>query len=249
MSQSKCCLYWDQLTISSVWWGRWCFASEWRKRHALPNGLQVCPGKSDPASVWPACRPSCRSWWQPPRSRWAAGVSCHRYGAWGPFSSSLNSHFRLLSDAKGGHFQILWWVQIVCLILKMLVSEGYHFFKTTPLWVLFGVRPYATCYCFVYIVFLFFFFYVGCDISTSTFRKRIMTPLPMQVTLSHASQLKTSDTIASWPCECSSLAQRLFPLHHLFMLQTCGHFLLYSPLWALSMTTVTQIQITPSLAG
>lgn len=132
-SQSKRYLYWGQLTISYIWWGRWCFASEWRKIHALPNGVQVCPGKSNPASVWPARRPSCRSWWQPPRSRSTASVSYHRYGAWGPFNLSLNSHYRLLSDAKCGHFQILWWIQIVCFILKMLVSEGYHLFKTTLL--------------------------------------------------------------------------------------------------------------------
>lgn len=38
----------------------------------------------------------------------------------------------------------------------------------------------------------------GCDISTSEVRKRIMTLLPMQMTLSHATQLKISDAVARW---------------------------------------------------
>lgn len=37
----------------------------------------------------------------------------------------------------------------------------------------------------------------GCDISTSEVRKRIMTLLSMQMTLSHATQLKIADVVAS----------------------------------------------------
>lgn len=47
---------------------------------------------------------------------------------------------------------------------------------------------------------------------------------------SHASLLRTPNTVASLWCECSFPVQRSFPLHHLLMLHICkGRFLLRSP--------------------
>lgn len=185
----------------------------------------------------------------PSRSRSAASVSYDRYGTWGPSNLSLNGYYRLLSNAKCELFQILWWVQIVCFILKMLVSEGYHCFKTTLFWALLGVRPCATCCCFVCIVLFFSSSTLGVIYRLPQSEKRMVTPLPMQVTLSHASPLKTPDTMASWPCECSSLAKGCF----LCIISLCYRHVAISfctlPIWALSMTTVTQIKTTPSLAG
>lgn len=88
----------------------------------------------------------------------------------------------------------------------------------------------------------------GCDVSTSKVRKRIMTPLPRQVSLSHTSLLRAPDTVASLWCECSFPVQRSFPFHHLFMLQTFKAISFCTlPTRALSVTTVIQIKITPGI--
>lgn len=85
----------------------------------------------------------------------------------------------------------------LCLILKMSVSEGYLFFKTTILWVLFDVK--ALRCLLLFCLDSVFFFHIGCDVSTSKVRKSIMTLLPNQVTLSHATHLKTP--LTPWPAD------------------------------------------------
>lgn len=184
-------LYWGQPTISYIWGrGSW-FASAWR--FVLSQGdFRSGQRRTTPESVWPPWRPSCRS---PSDSLLEelmgsqASLLSQVCMVLGVNSSHSWTAIRGCSQIPNvGDLRFLSGYRL-CFSLKMLV-KAILFFKTTILWALIWFKT-LHCLLLFYLYSVFFLPGFGCDISSSEVRKRVMTPLSMQMTLSYASLFKT----------------------------------------------------------